>query len=640
MSNRQIAIFRRYLRRLICLSSIASFSVGCASSPFHLGETKQLPTADPMSIYRTSSASAPEMTTSMTSGPLSKAEAAFPVVPVDWNQPSSSSSRSEPFSSPTNGSKPEVQLVAYQSQAQPSEESQTNSPLPSSAYFQSRNSQESSPSTVPQPDVPKPAMRLAAHRNNRAENQASSMNTAYVAGPAQDAIILGSPSEEGSLPVIDETWVGVEAGQVIDLASALGMAGGNAWTIQLARQRTVEAHSEVLQARALWLPTLQMGLGWNKHDGRIQASDGTILEASRNSFFVGGGSTFGSPLAGGSGGPLRLSADLALADAYFASRIAERRLCSERMGITVARNEAVLAAGLAYIDLLEATSRVADAQTALDATNQLLELARAFEEAGAGVAADVDRADAEVARLTRELQNAQRAVRVRSATLARRVRLDPRFALSPADHLLVAIPLCEPTIDLEDHIATALAARPELSQIGNLIAAGCLEVRQAEVDPWVPRVTMVTSAGSFGGGVGSQYTNNGGRSDIDIQAVWQLDSLGLGVQARRQRAQSRVSQDRIRLADLRDEVTAEVVRAFEDVVGYQMQIESANLTMERAESSYRRNLQRIRADEGLPIELLQAIQAKAAGLRERTIAVSQYNRAQLRLLYATGQLLL
>ena len=44
------------------------------------------------------------------------------------------------------------------------------------------------------------------------------------------------------------------------------------------------------------------------------------------------------------------------------------------------------------------------------------------------------------------------------------------------------------------------------------------------------------------------------------------------------------------------------------------------------------------ADEDSPIELLQATAAKADGLRARTAAVAAYNRAQLRLLYATGQL--
>ena len=95
---------------------------------------------------------------------------------------------------------------------------------------------------------------------------------------------------------------------------------------------------------------------------------------------------------------------------------------------------------------------------------------------------------------------------------------------------------------------------------------------------------------------------------------------------------------RTQLADLNDEITAQVVRAYENVMNYRSQIETANRALELAETSYQRNLARIRADEGLPIELLQAINARAASLSQRTAAVAAYNRAQLQLLYATGQL--
>lgn len=427
--------------------------------------------------------------------------------------------------------------------------------------------------------------------------------------------------------------------QVIDLSSALGMAGGNAWSIQLARQKTIAAHADVLSAEAKWLPNLQFGIGWNKHDGRIQTSDGQVIEASRGSLFVGGGSTWGTaPVAGGSGGPLRLSADLALADAYFGTRIADRMLSAQRVGVSVARNDALLRAGLAYVDLVEAAGRVADAQAAIDAASKLVHMTEQFEQAGAGAQADVDRARTELARLEGVSQNAVRLFNVRSASLARALRLDPRFRLLPADQLIVPVSLFDTSLDLESQIATALATRPEFLQIRNQISAYCLEVDKAQVEPWIPHVAMAASAGSFGGGVGSQLNNSADRSDIDLQAVWQLDSMGLGTSARRQRARSILAQQRIRLADFRDEVTAQVVRAYEDVINYRTQIDSAESALASAASSYQRNFDRVRADEGLPIELLQAIQAQATGLNARTTAVSNYNRAQLELAHAAGQL--
>lgn len=171
--------------------------------------------------------------------------------------------------------------------------------------------------------------------------------------------------------------------QRIDLASAFGMAGGNAWTIQLARQRAVDAHADLTAAKALWLLTLQLGVGWNKHDGRRQETEGNIVEASRGSFFAGGGATLGTPLAGGSNGPLRLSANLAIADAYFGPQIANRQVRARRAGISAAKNTALRDAGIAYIDLLEAVGTAADAQNAIEAANEWLQLTRTFSAAGA-----------------------------------------------------------------------------------------------------------------------------------------------------------------------------------------------------------------------------------------------------------------
>lgn len=431
----------------------------------------------------------------------------------------------------------------------------------------------------------------------------------------------------------------IDSAHGIDLASALGMAGGNAWTIQLARQKTVEAHANLQQAEALWLPTLQFGVGWNNHSGRIQATDGNVIEASRDSLFVGGGATLGTaPLAGGSGGPLRLFADLALVDAYFNPKIATRQWSAKQAGVSVAKNDALLQAGLAYMELVQAAGQIADTEAAITAVQQLLNLTETFAAAGAGARADVDRAATAKARLEQKLQNAQRLFRTRSASLARRLRLDPRFELYPADQVIVPLELLADSSDLEMLIQKALAKRPEVNELGHEIAGLCLEVKKQQLAPWIPLVAVTSSGGSFGGGKGSEINDQAGRTDLDVQALWQLESLGLGVVAKRNRAASRLSQRRTELSDLRDEITAEVISQQENVLNYRLQIDSANESLAMAEESYNRNLLRVRADEGLPIELLQAIQARASCLEDRTTAVAGYNRSQLRLLYATGQI--
>ena len=48
------------------------------------------------------------------------------------------------------------------------------------------------------------------------------------------------------------------------------------------------------------------------------------------------------------------------------------------------------------------------------------------------------------------------------------------------------------------------------------------------------------------------------------------------------------------------------------------------------------NFDRVRASEGLPIELIQAIRARTQALNDYTRAVADYNRSQFRLLRAIG----
>ena len=471
------------------------------------------------------------------------------------------------------------------------------------------------------------------------EDSGESPSDALKRLPAGEVATEATISDETiTLPVI-ETAHGIETSQGIDLASAFGMAGGNAWTIQLARQKTVEAHANLQQAQALWLPTLQFGVGWNNHSGRIQATDGDVSEVSRDSLFVGGGATLGNaPAAGGSGGPLRLVADLAIVDAYFNPQIANRQWAASRAGVSVAKNEALLDAGLAYVDLLQAAGQIADTETAIVDVQQLLNLTQTFATAGSGAQADVDRAAAAKSRMEQKLHNARRLFRTRSANLARRLRLDPRFELHPADQVIVPLELLSESSNQETLIQTALSRRPEVNELGHEIAGLCLEVQKEQASPWIPLVALTSSAGSFGGGNGSQIVNQAGRADVDLQALWQLDSLGLGVTAKRKRAGSRLSQRRTELSDFRDQITADVVSEHENVMNYRLQIDAAHESLAMAEASYDRNLLRVRADEGLPIELLQAIHARASSLEDRTAAVAGYNRSQLRLLHATGQI--
>jgi outer membrane protein TolC len=58
--------------------------------------------------------------------------------------------------------------------------------------------------------------------------------------------------------------------------------------------------------------------------------------------------------------------------------------------------------------------------------------------------------------------------------------------------------------------------------------------------------------------------------------------------------------------------------------------------IQSARDSYRRNNERIRNGQGLPIEALQSIQALDQAQRQYVRSVADYNRAQFRLCRALG----
>lgn len=85
-----------------------------------------------------------------------------------------------------------------------------------------------------------------------------------------------------------------------------------------------------------------------------------------------------------------------------------------------------------------------------------------------------------------------------------------------------------------------------------------------------------------------------------------------------------------------DLVAREVVEASTQVAARRKQIDVAKEGITSAQQSYDRNLARIQNVQGLPIEVLQSIQALDAARREYLRAVTDFNQAQFRLQRALG----
>ncbi len=85
-----------------------------------------------------------------------------------------------------------------------------------------------------------------------------------------------------------------------------------------------------------------------------------------------------------------------------------------------------------------------------------------------------------------------------------------------------------------------------------------------------------------------------------------------------------------------DQVARDVSEAYSQTQFRREQIAITEKAIKFAEESYDRNLARIRDGQGLPIEVLQSVQALQSARQAYLTAVADYNRAQYRLQWSLG----
>jgi outer membrane protein TolC len=396
----------------------------------------------------------------------------------------------------------------------------------------------------------------------------------------------------------------------------------------------------------LWLPTVQLGVDYFRHDGQIQDVAGNVFGTSKSTFMLGA-----APIA-----------VFAITDAIFAP-LAERQVVRAReAGLQIARNDSLLAVAEAYFNVQQARGELAGAADAARRAGEVLRRTRELAAGGEGILAEVDvvRARTEFDSRDQALDTARERWRVASADLVRVLRLDPAALVDPleAPHLRVTLVALDNPVD--DLIPVALRNRPELAAQQALVEATLVRLRQERLRPLIPSVLLrgastnpagTLAGGYFGGGVNDRLSNFGARSDFDIQVLWQLDNLGFGYKALvdQRRAENRLSV--LDLFRLQDQVAAEVAQAY-------AQAQSAASRMRKAESEVKNAVESANKNFGglgqtktatsptggtvillviRPQEVVAAIQALSLAYTHYYGAVADYNRAQFRLFRALGQ---
>lgn len=432
---------------------------------------------------------------------------------------------------------------------------------------------------------------------------------------------------------VDRTERSPSAEMPINLPTALAITTGQNPQVAYAQQRIQESFAKLQAANVLWVPTLNAGMNYNKHEGAIQDVAGNMIETSRGSVYNGLGAQAvgaGSPAVPG------LLMSFQLRDAIYQPRINERLLAASQQASRATTNDMLLETALAYNDLLEALQIEAVAKNTLEHAKKLADVTGEFARVGEGLNSDADRAQAELAAREIDVLQTLEGAQVASVRLARVMSQDPGIQLAPEEPVIIPINLAPVDDGLPALIATGLGNRPELAESRQLVGAAAERLRSEVNAPLIPSVLLGLSYGGNGGGLGDDVSNYNDRMDFDAVAYWQVRNLGWGEQAARNEARARVEQARWREVRILDQVASEVAETYAQVISRRGQIEVAQAGITAAQASYRRNIDRTLNAQGLPIESLQALQALDAAQRRYVSSVADYNRAQFSLQRALG----
>lgn len=422
----------------------------------------------------------------------------------------------------------------------------------------------------------------------------------------------------------------------IDLETALRLAGADNPTINLAREAVREAEADHQAARALLLPSVNVGGNFRLHRGNLQASTGLIRDVNSQSLFVGGGArTLAAETVAFPG--LRLFAHLG--DAVYEPLAARQVVSARRSNAVATQNAILLEVTSAYLELVGAEERVRLLKQGEADLGEVSRLVAANAKAGQGREADANRAAANAELLHRERLTAEEERAVAAARLCRLLSLDPSVTLHTPGGAVVALPVFAVTDDVSPLLDTALASRPEVAARLSDVGTAQVRRRQEATRPWLPTVSVGFSGGAFGGGsnqVASDFGPLQGRTDFDVLAVWNMEGLGFGNRARTRATGAVVSQAVADLEATKADIRRQVAEAHAAARAADRQMGTTAAAVATAEDGFRLEMERIKQEPGRPIETLDSVRQLLDGRLEAVRAVVAYNAAQFRLLASVG----
>lgn len=423
----------------------------------------------------------------------------------------------------------------------------------------------------------------------------------------------------------------------INLGAALRLANARPLMVAAAQASVWISEAELTRTKVLWIPTLNLGADYIRHDGGgPDFNKGILTSPSTNFLYAGGG----------------LTGNLPIVDAIYDPLVARQVLNAAHWDVQTSKNDAILMTSDAYFQVHQYRGIYTGALYTVERGKDLVR--RITELTGDLVpAVEIQRAKNLLADLEQRAVLARQEWRVQSANLTQVLRLDPRAVLEPLEHDHAQVTLIDPGRTLDDLMPIALTNRPELASHQALVQAAIAGIRREKSRPFVPSFLLngfqtpseLIQAGIFGLGPNSSLNQFVGRDDISLQPIWELEALGIGNLARIKGQRGMESQAIISFLMNQDAVAADVTRA-------QARVQSGAVRILQADRSLRTGIITFNGNyEGLgqtkrfgnvlqlintPQEAIFALDLLSTAFNEYFTTVGEYNRAQFELFHAMG----
>ncbi len=440
-----------------------------------------------------------------------------------------------------------------------------------------------------------------------------------------------------------------DRGTSIDLSSALRLAGVENLELIQARQRVEVAVAVQQFAAAQILPNLNLGTNYDSHTGNLQQANGNILNVQRSALYVGAGA---NAVAAGTVSIPGLQWNLNASESIYNYFVTRQRSEQARFASLAEQNAVLLKVALAYTELMQANARLSLAILTRNDAREVARLTADYAETGQGRPADANRAATELKRREEDVAEARLGVGLASRKLSELLNLDATIPLRPLEAQVVPQSIVPNRIPLAELVAIAMLDRPELAARRAAIRAAVLELDSAKMLPFSPQVMLGFSNGVFGGGsnlvasptppvVGlppnqPRFGDFKDRADIDAIMYWSARNMGLGNKALIDIARARAGSAEFEEQATLDRVRYEVAESFVRTHIRFKEIETRARGVRSGAEGLVEDLNRVRAGEALPIEVLDSLRHLATERGDYLDAIVDYNKAEFELYVALG----